>query len=241
MKSQKIALWAKRLILASVIAAGTGTAVASGDQIWLKGSLEAQPFQSEESAAYLKPLRLKFEQEFKYDDSRLIDEESLLLVGYKFSPLLTVWAGDRFVRERKGGKGELIDENRPTLDLCLALPEFATLKLDLRSRFEYRQKSGSDDYMRYRERARLQTSWSATSLRISPFLSEELFYSDKKGKHGSDTFDRLRSQLGFSFQPLPSNKALRGSLYYMVQHDIKHHPENWNPTSVFGFELSYKF
>ena len=95
--------------------------------------------------------------------------------------------------------------------------------------------------MRYRERLRLRTSWSVTEFKISPYISEEMFFSDKTDTDKSDLFDRSRAQIGLSFRPVPSLKDLSCNLYYMVQHDMTNHSSTWTPTNVYGLECTWKF
>lgn len=222
------------VVLGAVLAMA-GAAQASENQVWLKQTVEGSLMKE----GAWSPLQVKVEQEEKFDD-RIIDSETLLLVGWKMNPYLSAYVGDRWVYERSGGKGHMRPEQRPTFDLCLAAPEFATLKFDFRSRFEYRDKHGSSAYMRYRERLRLRTSWSVTDFKISPYASEELFFSDKPNTDKADLYDRNRAQVGLSFKPVPSVSGLSMNLYYMAQHDWKK-DHGWKPTNVFGLEVGYKF
>ncbi len=184
---------------------------------------------------------IKGEQLEQFDNSRLILSETLVMAGWTFNPHVSVWAGYRLVRERPSRHVSLETEHRPTFDLCLAAPEFWTLKFDVRSRVEWRDKKGSQPYVRYRERFRLRTSWSVTDFKISPYISTELFFSDKPKEDDADLFDRNRSQIGLTFRPLPSVKELSSSLYFMVQHDMSDNSSTWGPTNVYGITLSYKF
>lgn len=219
-------------------AAGMNIAAqAANNQVWLKQTVEGSPFKEGE----WKALQFKIEQEEKFNEHRFIDSETLVMIGWKMNSYLGVYLGDRWVYERSKGKGKLNPEQRPTLDICLTAPEFLTLKFDFRSRFEYRDKHGSDAYLRYRERLRLRTSWNVTDFKISPFVSEELFFSDKLGVDRADLMDRSRAQIGLSFKPVPSCKDLSCSLYYMVQHDMSNHSSTWTPTNVYGLELTWKF
>lgn len=213
-----------------------GAAQAAENQVWLKQTVEGKIFEKGDWS----PLRFKVEQEEKFNDERLIDSETLALIGWKMNPYLSVYLGHRWVNERSGGKGPMIAENRPTLDVNLSAPEFWKLKLDARSRFEYRDKHGSTAYMRYRERFRLRTSWSVTDFKISPYVSDELFFSDKPDTKAKDLFDRNRAQIGLSARPIPSIAGLSMNVYYMVQHDWKK-DHGWKPTNVFGLELGYSF
>ena len=232
---------ASKMVVAAVGVLLAYAAMGRDDQVWFMGTVEGHPFKDEEAGAW-KPTVLKYEQEVRYDNSRLIDEESLLLIGYEFSPYLSIHVGDRYVRERKSsGEGKMRVENRPTFDVCLSAPEFWKLKFDYRSRFELRQKSGSEDYVCYRERLRLRTSWNVTDFQFSPYASEELFFEDKPHQSNGNAFDRSRSQVGLSFLPVPSVKGLSCNLYFMVQHDNSHRPDKWDPTNVYGFEITYKF
>lgn len=223
--------------MAVVAMAVMGPAVAASQQAWFKQSLEAAPFKD----GIGKGLEVKVEQEERFNEYRFINTETLLMLGWKMNPYLSVYLGNRWVYERSKGKGPIKAEQRPTLDVCLAAPEFWTLKLDFRSRFEYRNKHGADAYMRYRERIRLRTSWSVTDFKISPYVSNEFFFSDKPGRDKDDIFDRNRSQVGLSFKPIPSLKELSCSLYYMVQHDLSSDSSAFAPTNVYGFELAYTF
>ena len=95
--------------------------------------------------------------------------------------------------------------------------------------------------MRYRERLRLRTSWNVTDFKISPYVSEELFFSDKPGVVRADLMDRNRAQIGFSFRPVPAWKGLSCNLYYMAQHDMTNKSSTWSPTNVYGFEIEWEF
>ncbi len=186
-------------------------------------------------------LGIKGEQVSQYDNSRFILSETLVMAGWTFNPYVSVWAGCRFVRERPSRHEHLETEYRPTFDISLKVPEFWTLKFDFRSRFEVRDKKGAQPYMRYRERFRLRTSWSVTDFRFSPYLSEELFFSDKPQQDDADLFDRSRAQVGVLFRPVPSLTGLSCCLYYMVQHDMQDRSSTWDPTNVFGLTVSYVF
>lgn len=244
----------QKVLAAAAIAATASGAFARDDQVWLKFAAEGSPFKSGHvanpkdetgksawQAGWLENVEFKLEQEFKYDNSRLIDEETLMLIGYKFCPWFSAFVGHRVVRERKSGQGPLQTEQRQTTDLCFTVPEFWKLKVDFRSRFELRDKHHAQAYMRYRERIRLRTSWKATKLDISPYCSEELFFSDKPKQDHADLFDRSRAQLGLTFRPIPALKDLSCNLYFMVQHDMSSKSSTWDPTNVYGLDLTCKF
>lgn len=166
---------------------------AADHQVWLKLSIDVPIFAPWDDG------RIVFdaEQEEKFGKRGFIDSETLAMIKLEACPYFAIRLGDRFVYERSRGRGDLVPEHRPTLDVVLTTPEFLTLKLDSRTRFEYRMIDGKDDHMRYRERLRLKTEWSVTRWKISPFVSEELFFSDRQGGSAANAFVRNRAQIGF--------------------------------------------
>jgi hypothetical protein len=137
--------------------------------------------------------------------------------------------------------GRFDHEFRPTFDAIFSSPEFWTMKLDLRTRFEMRKKERTSPYLRQRSRLRLRTSWSVTDFKISPFAFEEAFFSFKQNDETRNCFDRLRSAIGVSFKPIPSVDDLQCLLFYMVQHGVDNHTSEWDPTSFIGVEMRYSF
>ena len=220
----------KHFKVTAFIALLAACASARNDQEWLNAGVDYKVYDG---------CLLHFDQEVELDNSKLVNEESYLLAGYEFSPYFMLGAGHRITRERRGA--HLVTEQRPTLEMRLAAPEFWTLRFDLRSRFECRDKRHAQSYMRYRERFRVRTSWSVTDFRISPFASEEVFLSDKAGVRDSDLLDATRSQVGVSFRPVPQNEHLSASLFFMVLHGIGNGAQDWAPINIFGFEVAYAF
>ena len=227
--------WAGRFLL---VFAGAGLplmGVAANNQVWLKQSAEVPVVDLWKGGR----LTVFVEQEEKFGDRGFIDADSLAMLELVLCRFVTLRLGDRFVYERSRGRGALVPEHRPTFDVDLTTPELLTLKLDFRTRFEWRMIEGETAYMRYRERVRLRTGWNVTRWRFSPFVSEEFFFSDKPDYDASDAFDRNRAQVGFSFLPVPSMPELVCRPYFMVQHDFD--PSGWDPINVYGLELSCSF
>ena len=216
--------------VAAFIVLFAACASARDDQEWFNAGVDYKFYEN---------CLLHFDQEVELDNSKLVNEESYLLAGYEFCPYFMLGAGHRITRERRGV--HLVTEQRPTLEMRLAAPEFWTLRFDLRSRFECRDKSHAQAYMRYRERFRVRTSWSVTDFRISPFASEEVFLSDKAGVRDSDLLDATRSQVGVSFRPVPQDEHLSATLFFMVLHGIRNGAQDWAPINIFGFEVAYAF
>lgn len=219
-----------RLTAAAAIALLAACALARNDQEWFNASVDRKV-----CGNWL----IHFDQEVEFDNSKLVNEESFILAGYEFCPYFTLAVGHRIVCER--GESRFLEEQRPTLEMRLAAPEFWTIRLDLRSRFEYRDKEHVQPYMRYRERFRIRTSWSVTDFKISPFATEELFFSDKAGVRDSDLLDATRSQVGLSFRPVPQDGNLSCALFFMVLHRIGNGAREWSPINIFGFDVAYAF
>ena len=216
--------------VAAFIVLFAACASARDDQEWFNAGVDYKFYEN---------CLLHFDQEVELDNSKLVNEESYLLAGYEFCPYFMLGAGHRITRERRGV--HLVTEQRPTLEMRFAAPEFWTLRFDLRSRFECRDKSHAQAYMRYRERFRVRTSWSVTDFKISPFASEEVFLSDKAGVRDSDLLDATRSQVGVSFRPVPQDEHLSATLFFMVLHGIRNGAQDWAPINIFGFEVAYAF
>lgn len=199
--------------------------------VWLKGVAEGDIWSD---------FGFTFEQEVKIDERQLYNEESLLLLAWEASSWLKLAAGCRLVFERND-IGRFDHEYRPTFDATFSSPEFWTMKLDLRTRFEMRKKERTSPYLRQRTRLRLRTSWSVTDFKISPFAFEEAFFSFKQNDETRNCFDRLRSAAGVSFKPIPCIDDLQCLLFYMVQHGVDNHAGEWDPTSFIGVEMRYSF
>lgn len=182
-------------------------------------------------------LTFSIEEQMVFEDE-LFAPETFLMLKYEVSDFFSAGVGHRFLLEGEYGRGMHTAEHRPTLDLNFTLPEFMTLKIDSRTRFELRDEVSHQPYMRYRERIRLRTSWNATSFKISPYAYEEMFFSDRPGSDDADLYDRNRIQAGVSFTPIPCIPSFSSRLFFMLQHDLK---GDWESTRFFGIDLSYKF
>ncbi len=228
--------------LGTLLYAAPLTTEARDDQAWLGFDVSGAFAKEKDEHPALSHLEWKAEEQLKYMHSTLIAEETLALLTAKPFDWLTIGGGYRLARERNG-QGNFRNEHRPTFEVTLTAPEFASLKVDLRSRVEWRNKKGSKAHVRFRERLRVRTSWNVTDFKISPYASCELFFEDKpqNGWRSDDWFNRTRSQVGISFRPIPSNENLTVLTYFMVQHDCADQGVKWNPTNVYGLQLNYKF
>ena len=218
------------LMLFAVFAATV--AFARDDLFWFNFAATAEPWKN--------GVLLHFDQEIEFDNSKFVDEETYMSVGYRLCPYASVYVGHRIVRDRYATV-RLVTEHRPTVDLCLSAPEFWTIRLSHRSRFEYRDNKGVQPFMRYRELFQVGTSWSFSDLKFSPYASFELFFSDRHGGRASDSFDCSRTQVGFSFLPVPSVPELSCTMYFMAFHYVTHGARDWQPINIYGLCFDYNF
>ena len=207
-------------------------AKAASDQTWLKAAAEVKPFEAAGRS-------VRVEDELRYGGGRLVGEELVMTCGYRFTPWLSANVGHWIARDRPVKGGHLQTVQRPLFDLSLAAPEFWTLKFDFRTRFELCDHHHQSPFIRYRERLRLRTSWSATRFEISPYCYEEVFLTGRP--HRDSIFDRNRFQAGLSFRPMPSVAGLSCNLYYMAQHVRASHPARLRLDNIAGLELVYSF
>ena len=73
-----------------------GAAQGANHQMWLKQTIEGSPVKEGD----WKGLQVKVEQEEKFNEKRFIDSETLVMLGWKMNPYLSVYLGDRWVYER---------------------------------------------------------------------------------------------------------------------------------------------
>lgn len=224
--------------------------LARQDQIWLEYVLEGKPFAPHHfldasgitflDHSPITELEFMFEQDLEFNDHWLYISETMPEIGYRLAPWFKFMVGHRLMREHVARDG-FATEHRPTLDLHFYAPEFLTLRLDWRCRFEYRDWEHRQPYMRYRERIRVKTSWSITDFRISPYISEEALFEDKPKGDDADLFDQNRATIGVSFTPIPSHPDFSCALYLLVMHEMRDHSSTWDPVNVFGLEMAYEF
>ncbi len=129
---------------------------AADHQVWLKLSIDVPIFAPWDDG------RIVFdaEQEEKFGKRGFIDSETLAMIKLEACPYFAIRLGDRFVYERSRGRGDLVPEHRPTLDVVLTTPEFLTLKLDSRTRFELHDDGAESVVAVHDGDARLQVSGS---------------------------------------------------------------------------------
>jgi len=132
----------------------------------------------------------------------------------------------REVFELKGDSFK--QEHRPHGTLSTKM-NFGILGFFVRSRFEYRIMPDKDPVIRNRNMVTLKIGKGFTSLKLVPYLADEIFYDMEK-----NDLNRNRFFVGCEIKSISFVKA---TMYYMQQNDLK--DEKWEPTNVVGMKFSF--
>lgn len=230
----------KFLAILALSAFATLSAIAGHNQFWEQGFLKYTPVKDRESL--WNPFFLHLSEDYRFDEERLYYFEHIFMGNYRLCPWLNLAAGYVYARNRPAHVNPFKTENRYQIDATLFAPEFASLKFQCRLRMEFRNIKGTAMYNRYRVRPRLQPTWSFTDFKISPFLDNEFFFSNKHEYDKRDMFDQDRLQVGVTFKPMPeSMPGLSGSLFYQLLYDIRNHGHDHRPWNCFCVSMTYSF
>ena len=157
-----------------------------------------------------KDWKAKFEEEFRLGDDggNLYYQHSDLGFAYiSLAEWIDLGLNYRQVFE-KDGSGKWRQENRPHLNITLKTQLF-DLDLSNRSRFEYRDRENNKDVWRYRNKVTVKFPLELTSLKLQPYVAEEVFINFDK-----EDFNRNRLYSGLS---LKLSKHVKGEAYYLWQ------------------------
>jgi hypothetical protein len=119
-------------------------------------------------------------------------------------------------------------ENTPSPIVVLS-HKLSSFSIKDKSKFEIRFREGKDTTWRYRNKLTLASSLKATSLKISPYLADEIFIDE-------DGFARNRISLGAKLTPIDS---IQCELFGMIQSDNRE--DEWENTNVLGTKVKAKF
>ena len=178
-----------------------------------------------------KNAKIAFEQEFRwgnnasefyyqhYDDGLFYDLQKWLNIG----------GGYRQVYESKRGKFKL--ENEPYVTATLFW-DLEGLKLEDRSRMEYRHFDYQEDSWRYRNKVTMKLPWKFTKLEIQPYVSDEVFV----GFGSINQFNQNRFSAGTA---MSITKNIKAEIYYMLQ--TTKGTGKWVDANVLGTKLKIVF
>ena len=180
-----------------------------------------------------KDWKFTFEEEFRFGDDagELYHHYSDLGFVYKgLADWIDVGINYRQIFERKDSESEWRQENRPHINITLKGKLFE-LDLSDRSRFEYRDRQDSKDLWRYRNKLAIKIPLKFTSLKLQPYLADEVFIN-----FDEEDFNRNRFYAGITFD---LSKNIKGDLYYLRQSSES--DGKWNDLNVIGSKVKFLF
>lgn len=230
----------KRLALLTLLTCTSLSAAAGHSQFWEQGFLKYTPVKDKDSL--WNPFFLHLSEDYRFDEDRLYYFEHIFMANYRICQWFNLAAGYVYARNRSGHVKPLKTENRFQIDGTVFAPEFASLKFHCRFRMEFRNIDGVSMFNRYRVRPHLQPTWAFTDFKISPFVNNEFFFSNKHSYDKRDMFDQNRFQVGLTFKPMPvAMPELSGSLFYQLLYDISNHNSDHRQWNCYCMSVTYSF
>ena len=143
-------------------------------------------------------------------------------------PVISTWTlGLKYRTQYRFKENKWNLEQRPQIEILKAINN-QKVKLQLRTRMDYRIREGKEDEMRYRSRIQLKSPKSFTFFEITPFISNEFFFAPK-------TWEYYINWIAFGFD-LPNTKFGKPTIFYKyVNSKID---GEWKPSYTFVFKLS---
>lgn len=194
----------------------------SGDfQVW---HTENQSFKISEKS------NISVEEEFRWGDDAGDFYYHHYDVGFEreLSDHFKISLNYRQVYEKK--KGDFLQENRPHFDATVK-HDLIGIKLEDRSRFEFRHFDSKEDSWRYRNKITLKLPWKFTGFKIQPYIANEAFLELNTG-----ILSRDRIYSGFIFN---INKTMSSEIYYLWQNSKS--SGDWVVANVLGTKIKLKF
>lgn len=150
-------------------------------------------------------------------------------VVYGFDKLLDIGLNYRQVFDKS--KTKWLEENRPHINATVKL-DIWKFKLEDRNRLEYRHFKYKDDFIRYRNKLTLKYPFEFRKIKISPYLSDEIFIASN-----GTGFNRNRLYSGIEFG---LNKYLKADIYYMLE-DSRGKGDKWSCANILGTKVKIAF
>ena len=168
---------------------------------------------------------LTFDFDGRVNETGFFHKHLDLGIHYPIIPTWTIGLKYRAQYRFKDNNWNL--EQRPQLEILKAINN-QKIKIQLRSRMDYRIRDGKNDEIRNRSRIQFKVPRPMTSLKITPFISEEFFFAPK-------TWNYYINWTAFGFD-LPKTKIGKPTIFYKyvnVKIDGK-----WEPSYTFVFKLT---
>ncbi len=172
-------------------------------------------------------LKASFAGRFKDDMAKFYYGGAQLGVEFKVNKYFSVAPSYLFTKYKNSGYFE--DEYRYILDAVFSC-KVKRLKVDYRSRVEYRDLSALDCW-RYRSRFKAGLPVKVYEYSLMPYISEEVFFNERKNE-----FDQNRFSLGVMVK---ITEVTSVDIYYILRSDKK--GEDWSERNVLGISLNFSF
>jgi len=172
-------------------------------------------------------LKVSFAGRFKDDMDKFYFGGAQLGSAFKVNEYFSVTPSYFFIKYEDSGHFE--EEHRYMLDAAFSW-KMKKMKLSHRSRFEYRDLPALDRW-RYRARLKAGLPVKVHNRSLTPYVSEEIFYDERKGE-----FNQNRFSLG---SVIKINKAVSVDVYYLLRSDKK--GEDWSERNALGTSLNLSF
>ena len=175
--------------------------------------------------------KLALEEEFRWGDNANEFYYHHYDIGffYNLKKYLNIGGGYRHIYELKKGKFKIENEPYVTLTLLWGLKG---LKLEDRSRMEYRHFDYQADSWRYRNKLTMKLPWKFTKMEIQPYLSDEILI----GFGGISEFNQNRYSCGLGMN---LTKNVKAEIYYMLQSTKS--SGRWIDANVLGTKVKLVF
>ena len=131
---------------------------------------------------------------------------------------------------RKDDDGHWQRENRPHVNITFN-GRFGSLDFSDRSRFEYRDREGTEDLWRYVHRLEVELPFELTKFKFRPYIADQV-YLNLEGQ----TFEKNRIYTGVTFE---LTKNIESEFYYVWE--SKKSDGQWKELNALGFQIEILF
>ncbi len=180
-----------------------------------------------------KDFRLDVEEELRWVNNASEYSYNHTDVGLTYKSIadwLDVGINYRYIEARKGSSNPWKAEHRPHLNATIK-GMWDDVKLSSRSRLEYRNKENDNYSWRYRNKFKAVIPVELTSLKLKPYIADEIFIS-----FNSEDFNAHRLYAGLSTEV---GRNLSADFYYLWLTSESNN--DWINFNILGFSLKYKF
>jgi hypothetical protein len=168
--------------------------------------------------------------EFRFEDDMSEHYYSYVDGGlvYGATEWLQIGGNFRYIKYKSGE--EWLGENRPHLNMKIKW-EWKGFEFSDNNRIEYRNRQSEDDLWRYRNKLKIQYPLEDSGLRVTPYISEEIFYD-----FHAEQRNKNRLEGGISLQLSDNIK-----LYTAYQLDSNRNDDGWTDANVLATYLKISF